>query len=232
MDEVKKLLEQFADQAVAAAPPVDVDADVARGRRALRRIKTRRRATGVLCLAAASAVALMVNESVGGWDRGDAGVAADAQSGQATPGASTSDAPNRAMSTESATTMFGAAGVDLVTNKQAWPGLGCDLVPAGWTVEQPANAERVVLAPSSERTSSSSSTATKLVLSVSDQAESLKGVRVVQTGGRTFHLGTYPNGRQIGQVLQGDRWVVAQVPVGGGWSDDVLQRLLASCKPG
>lgn len=233
MDEVKRLLEQFADQAIADAPAVDVDADVARGRRALRRIKYRRRATGVLCLAAVSATALMVNESVGLWDRGDAGVAAGTRSGQATPGASSSDAPNPARTSEGKTLTFGAAAVDLVANKDQWPGLGCELVPAGWSVAQPVMTQQVVLAPGTQRTGYSTGTADKLVLSVVTKAEPLMGLRVVQADGKTFHLGAYANGRLVGQVQQGDQWVVARAPVGGdGWSDDVLQRLLGSCKPG
>ena len=38
-DDVKRLLEGFADQAAEGLPDADVEADVARGRRALRRIK-------------------------------------------------------------------------------------------------------------------------------------------------------------------------------------------------
>lgn len=233
MDEVKRLLEQFADQTIADAPAVDVDADVARGRRALRRIKNRRRATGVLTLAAVSAVAFMVNESVGLWGRGDAGVAAGSQSSEATAGASSSEAPNPANTADGKTLTFGAAAVDLVANKEQWPGLGCALAPAGWTVAQPVTAQQVVLAPVAQRTASSTGTADKLVLSVVSEAEKLVGVRVVQEGGKTFHLGAYANGRLVGQVNQGDQWVVARAPLGeGGWSDDVLQRLLDSCKPG
>ena len=64
MDEVKKLLEGFADQAAEGLPPADIDEDVARGRRALRRIKRRRRVTGVLCVAAVSAAVLAVGNQV------------------------------------------------------------------------------------------------------------------------------------------------------------------------
>ena len=54
----EELLTEFADQAVGELPPADVDADVARGRRALFRLRARRRGTGVLCIAAVSTAVL------------------------------------------------------------------------------------------------------------------------------------------------------------------------------
>ncbi|MDX6281119.1 MAG: hypothetical protein QOH03_2190, partial [Kribbellaceae bacterium] len=75
MDDVKKLLAGFADHAVDGLPAADVDADVARGRRALRRIRARRRVTGVLCIAAATTAVLAIGNQVKWWGTGQSEVA-------------------------------------------------------------------------------------------------------------------------------------------------------------
>jgi len=235
VDEVKRLLSEFADQAVADAEAADtlaadVDADVARGRRALRRIRARRGMAGVLCAAAVTTGVLAVGNQAEWWGGGGAGVATDSPADRTTPEASSSEAPVPGRTTEGPTVMYGAATVELVTNKQSWPGLGCALVPAGWSAAQPLAPERVVLAPPTIRSSASTGTADKLVLTVAPQAERLLAVRATEAGGKTIQLGNKADGQQVGQVRIGERWLVAQVPVGDtGWNDQVLQRFLASC---
>jgi hypothetical protein len=232
VDEVKRLLEEFADRAVAEVPPVDVEADVLRGRRALRRIKARRRVTGVLCVAAVSTVVLAAGNQLQWWGAGDAGVA----EGRPTSESSQSEAPartptpgaeNRAQS-ERPQSILSAHNVELVANRQSWSGIRCTLVPLGWTLQTPAATGQVVLTPASAR--SSSGTETKLVLHAAADSEKLLAVRVLRAGGQVFHVGTVADGREVGEVQLGARWLVVQLPAGDrGWTDDVLRRFMASC---
>ncbi|GAA0614991.1 hypothetical protein HPO96_25805 [Kribbella sandramycini] len=226
MDEVKKLLEGFADQAADALPPADVDADVARGRRALRRIKRRRRATGVLCVAAVTAAVLGFGGQLKWWGApNDPPVAAggdqDTPAAGATAG-STSPTPSAGDGTMS---LF-SAGVDLVANTATWNRIGCQLAPQGWVAEKPIAADRVVLAPPEMRTAD---TAAKLVLQRADAARSLTAVRVRETAGKTFHIGTL-DGRLTGQVKLAEQWLLVEAPAGSAdWTDESLQRFMGSC---
>jgi hypothetical protein len=227
VDDVKRLLTEFADRAVDGIPPADVDADVARGRRALRRIKTRRRVT-VLCIAAVTTAVLAIGNQIKWWGGNGtevatgtetAGAQAEAGSSEATPAAS----PSKSEPTMS---MFAGPAIQLVTNRQPWNTIGCTLAPQGWTPQTPVTAGRVVLTPPSPRTPDAES---KLVLRSSPQAETLQAVRVTESGGKVFHLGTLA-GREAGQVMLGDKWLVVQLPVGDkDWNDDLLRRFLASC---
>jgi hypothetical protein len=224
VDEVKKLLTQFADQAVDGLPPADVDADVARGRRALFRIRARRRTTGVLCIAAVSTAVFAFGNQLKWWGGADKEVATGGATSETTatptPAAPT---PSQAGETMS---MFAGAALDLVANTKPWSSVACTLVPRGWTPQTPIAADRVVLTPPSVRTSDENA---KLVLRSATDAQSLASVRVSQADGKIFHIGTAA-GREIGQVKLGERWLVVQLPEQHPeWDDVSFQRFLASC---
>ncbi|MGW1345946.1 hypothetical protein ACWCOV_33185 [Kribbella sp. NPDC002412] len=225
MDEVKKLLEGFADQAADGLPPADIDADVARGRRALRRIKRRRRVTGVLCVAAVSAAVLAVGNQVKWWNNGGSQVATGETEQTAAASETATPSPMIAQGEESVSTYAGPM-VELVANQQPWNTIGCTLTPKGWTPETPIPPNRVVLSATAVRTSD---VATKVVLQAAAQARSLTDVRVVDADGKTFHIGTL-NGRLSGQVKLADRWLLVELPAGNAtWNDATLQRFMASC---
>ncbi|MFK4089256.1 hypothetical protein ACI2LF_34405 [Kribbella sp. NPDC020789] len=224
MDEVKKLLEGFAEEAAVGLPPADIDADVARGQRALRRIKRRRRVTGVLCVAAASAAVFAFGNQVKWW--GSAGSPPVAAGGEheAPVTAAGSTAPS-AKSSEGEVSLF-SAGVELVANKQSWNRIGCTLTPSGWAPEKPIAADRVVLAQPQMRTAE---VAAKVVLERRETALTLDAVRVSDADGKTFHIGTQA-GRLTGQVKLADQWLLIEAPAGDpAWNDDTLRRFLESC---
>ncbi|WP_344214414.1 hypothetical protein [Kribbella sancticallisti] len=229
---MKRLLTQFADRAVDGIPPADVDADVARGRRALRRIKARRRVTGVLCAAAVTTAVLAIGNQVKWWGGGETEVATGAEEASAPAAGADTD---RSLATPAATpsrsdegaTTYSSSTIALVANQQVWRNIGCTLAPLGWTAEPTATAERVVLTPPSARTSDD--VAAKLELRAAPQAQTLQAVRVTEEAGKVFHLGTFA-GRETGQVMVGDTWLMVQLPVGTQeWNDDLLRRFLASC---
>jgi len=220
VDEVKKLLTQFADQAVDGLPPADVDAAVARGRRALFRIRARRRTTGVLCIAAVTTAVFGFGNQLKWWGGSDKEVASSGDTAVTpTPASSpTSD--------ETISTFAGAAALELVANTKPWSTVACTLVPQGWTPQTPIAADRVVLTPPSVRTSDEQA---KLVLRSAADAQNLLSVRVTQADGKTFHIGTAA-GREVGQVKLGERWLVVQLPAQHPeWNDALLQRFMASC---
>ena len=220
MDEVKKLLTQFADQAVDGLPPADVDADVARGRRALFRIRARRRTTGVLCIAAVTTAVFGFGNQLKWWGGTDKGVASSGDT-VVTPTPAPTPQSDETMSIFSA-----GAALELVANAKPWSTVACTLVPQGWTPQTPVAADRVVLTPPSVRKSDEQA---KLVLRSATAAQSLSSVRVTQAGGKTFHIGTAA-GREVGQVKLGDRWLVVQLPAQHPeWNDSLLQRFMASC---
>lgn len=228
MDEVKRLLEGFADRAADGLPDADIEADVARGRRALRRIKRRRRVTGVLCVAAVSAAVLAVGNQVKWWGTGAgtevAGGAGEPETVAATTTLATSSpAPAKGGETMS---MFGASVAELVANKQAWSTIDCSLAPKGWTAETPIAGSRVVLSQPELRTAD---TAAKIVLQAAPQARSLMSVRVTDGAGKIFHIGTL-DGRLTGQVKLADKWLVVELPNGTvEWPDEVLRQFMDSC---
>ena len=230
MDEVKKLLEQFADHTVDGLPPADIDADVVRGRRALRRIRARRGVAGVLCAAAVTAAVLIVGNQADWWVGGEAEVATESVT-PSVPGGSPRPSP-AAPATPGVTpaqsgetmSMYDAPAVQLVANKQIWMPISCTLVPQGWTATP--GGERVVLTPPSVRTLD---TAARLELFAAAEAQRLTGIRATEADGKVFHLGSL-DGRAIGQVKLGDRWLVARLPVEHqDWSDELFQRFLNSC---
>ncbi|WP_410793610.1 hypothetical protein [Kribbella sp. C-35] len=226
MDEVKRLLEGFADRAAEGLPEADLDADVTRGRRALRRIKRRRRVTGVLCVAAASALVLAIGNQVKWWGNGNEVAGGPPEQETAAASASPSTAPPSAPSSATTMSMFGASVVELVANKEAWSSFNCTLAPKGWSPETPMTATRVVLSQPEMRTADS---AAKVVLQAAPQARSLTQVRVTDASGKTFHIGTL-EGRLTGQVKLADQWLLVELPTGTvEWPDDVLRRFLASC---
>ncbi|TDO34269.1 hypothetical protein EV643_12854 [Kribbella sp. VKM Ac-2527] len=224
MDEVKKLLEQFADHTVDGLPPADVDADVVRGRRALRRIRARRGVAGVLCAAAVTTAVLIVGNQADWWVGGEAEVATESAT-PSVPGVrpSPTAAATPAQSGETMS-MYDAAVVQLVTNKETWNPISCTLVPQGWTATP--GGERVVLTPPSVRTSD---TAAGLELFGAAEAQRLTGIRATEADGKVFHLGSL-DGRAVGQVKLGDRWLVVRLPVEHqDWTDELVQRFLNSC---
>jgi hypothetical protein len=228
VDEVKRLLEGFADQAADGLPAADIDEDVARGRRALRRIKRRRRVTGVLCVAAVSAAVLAVGDQMKWWSNSNTEVASG--EGEKTAAATTgkSAEPTPMIAEGSPTTSTYAAGmlVELVSNRQPWNTIGCSLTPKGWTAETPIAADRVVLSGPTVRTAD---VATKVILQAAPAAKSLRAVRVTDEGGKAFHIGTL-NGRLAGQVKLEDQWLLVELPAGTqDWNDGLLQRFMASC---
>ncbi|MEU4289312.1 hypothetical protein AB0E63_13915 [Kribbella sp. NPDC026596] len=226
MDEVKKLLQGFADNAVDGLPDADIEADVARGRRALRRIKRRRRVTGVLCVAAVSAAVLAIGNQVKWWGTGNSEVAGSAGDTEtaATTGAPASSSP--APADGETMSMFGAQVVELVANKQAWRTIDCSLAPKGWSAETPIAANRVVLSQPEMRTADA---AAKVVLQAAPEAKSLMSVRVTEGAGKTFHIGTL-DGRLTGQVKLADQWLLVELPTGtADWTDDVIRRFMDSC---
>lgn len=233
MDDVKKLLQGFADQVVDGLPAADVDADVARGRRALRRIRARRRVTGVLCIAAATTAVLAVGNQVKWWGAGQSEVAGGAEDAASAAGAK-ADSPMAksaepsAGADESTMSTFGAAGVTLIANRAAWSNISCSLAPEGWALRTPAPANHVQLAPPAMRTADLGANG-ELDVQTIDAARSLQGIRVSESAGKVFHLGT-SDGRESGQVLLGDRWLLVQLPAGNkDWNDDLLRRFMASC---
>jgi hypothetical protein len=244
VDEVKKLLEGFADRAAAGLPEPDIDADVTRGRLALRRIKRRRRVTGVLCVAAASALVLAIGNQVKWWGTGDqvAGgtvTPSTAESTQpATPAPQPASEPKSESESETASaapatprkqetiSMYGAEVVQLEANKQPWDGISCALAPKGFSAETPSAAGRVVLSKPELRTADS---AAKVILRTAPQARSLAQVRSGAASGRTVQIGT-ANGRLSGQVRVDSQWLLVELPTGtADWPDDVVRRFLASC---
>jgi hypothetical protein len=199
-----------------------VDADVARGRRALFRIRARRRTTGVLCIAAVTTAVFGFGNQLKWWGGADKEVATGAAKAapSATPALPT---PSQAEETMS---MFSGPALDLVANTKAWSSVACTLVPRGWTPQTPIATDRVVLTPPSVRTSDEE---TKLVLRSATDAQSLLSVRVTQADGKVFHIGTAA-GREVGQVKLGERWLVVQLPTQHPeWDDVSLRRFMASC---
>ncbi|HWD82698.1 MAG TPA: hypothetical protein VG497_27545, partial [Kribbella sp.] len=226
MDEVKKLLEGFADQAAAGLPDADIDADVSRGRLALRRIKRRRRVTGVLCVAAASALVLAIGNQVKWWGNGSEVADSPVPQGTAASAAAPSTLRPATPQANQTISEFGAPVVELVANRQAWSTIACSLAPRGWSPEAPIVANRVVLSQPKMRTAD---TAAKVVLQASDQARSLSRVRVSDADGKTFHIGTV-NGRLAGQVKLPNHWLLLELPTGTvEWPDDEVRRFLDSC---
>src|SRR4051812_37044688 len=133
MDDVKRLLEGFADRAAEALPDADIEADVTRGRRALRRVKRRPRVTGVLCVAAVSALALAIGNQVKWWGNstevaGGSGKTEKTAAASATP-ATPATAPAAKPSSGETMSMFGASVVELVANNQPWKTIDCTLAP-------------------------------------------------------------------------------------------------------
>lgn len=235
MDDVKALLTEFADRSVDGLPPADMDADVARGRRALRRIRARRRVTGVLCIAAATTAVLAVGNQVKWWDSSPSQVAGGATE---TPSAGAESQPESVAtplavgpSPQPAGTfsMYSAGAVSLVANKQAWSNIACSLAPQGWAAQRATNGDHVLLTPPHVRTADLRPGA-GLELRAIPQARSLQGTRATQAAGKVFHLGT-ADGREAGQVLLGERWLLVQLPAGTkDWNDDLLRQFLASCQ--
>jgi hypothetical protein len=231
VDDVKLLLTKFADHAVDGLPAADVDADVARGRRALRRIKARRRVTGVLCVAAVTTAVLAVGNQVKWWGSGQSEVAGGAEDPASAAGAEAGGSlatPAESPGADKGAMSTFSASVTLVANRGAWNNISCTLAPEGWVLRAPFDANHVQLAPPTMRTADLGPNGGLDVQTI-DAARSLQGVRVSEAAGKVFHLGT-SDGRETGQVLLGQRWLLVQLPAGNkDWNDDLLRRFMASC---
>jgi hypothetical protein len=234
VDDVKRLLTEFADRAVDGIPPADVDADVARGRRALRRIRARRRVTGVLCIAAVTTAVLAIGNQVKWWGGEtevatgieDPGTPAEAGTGRVEAGRSDATPASTPSKSDEGMSTFSSPVIELVANRQQWSGIDCSLAPLGWTPESPMAAYRVVLTPPRARTADAEA---KLELRAVPDALTLQNVRTSDDSGKRFHVGTLA-GRQTTQVSLGDKWLIAQLPVGDkDWNDTLVIRFLASC---
>lgn len=216
-DDVKRMLTEFADRAVGELPPADVDADVARGRRALFRLRYRRRGAAVLGVVAAATLAVAIGNPLRWWDR-------EPPTAGAPPTASTPAGP--ASGPEVTPTTYSLpAPVALVANRQAWPVVSCQLAPAGWRAQSADGA--VVLAPAHLATARKSDL---LVMRSSEQPDRLTAIKAVPGSGRVVHLGQAVSGERVGQVKLGERWMVVALPaVEYGWTDATLLRLISSC---
>ncbi|GAA1695618.1 hypothetical protein GCM10009745_46800 [Kribbella yunnanensis] len=225
MDEVKKLLEGFAEEAADGLPPADIDADIARGRRALRRIKRRRRVTGVLCVAAVSAAVLAFGQLKWWGGAGDAPIAAGGENESSVAGSAAGSTEPSAKASEGPMSLF-SSGVELAANQQAWNTIGCTLAPVGWVAEKPIAADRVVLAQPEMRTAE---VAAKVVLERRESALTLDGVRVTDAAGKRYHIGTLA-GRLTGQVQVSGQWLLVEAPAGDqAWTDETVRQFLGSC---
>ncbi|MEU4396300.1 hypothetical protein [Kribbella sp. NPDC023855] len=235
MDDVKALLTEFADRAVDGLPPADMDADVARGRRALRRIRARRRVTGVLCIAAATAAVLAVGNQTNWWDPGNAQVAGGSEE---TPTAAAGSEPEAVATPMSAGpspqtgdtyTMYSAGAVSLVANKETWSNIDCSLAPQGWAAQRATSGDHVLLMPPNVRTADLKP-GSGLELRALPEARSLEATRATKESGKVFHFGT-TDGREAGQVLLGERWLLVQLPAGNkDWNEELLRRFMGSCQ--
>jgi hypothetical protein len=231
---VRKLLADFADRVVDGAA-VDADGDVARGRRALRRLRMRRRATVVLVGVAAAGVTVATGGPAA-WMPGPGGdvvahspaTDGDAAARRAAPRTEPYAGSATALPTvELATPMMGAAsglGVPLVRNASTWPGIACGLVPDGWQPRQ-ARFGYVVLAPAAGTTPAGT-----LQLRVAGTADRLSKVIVVKRPGQLVFIGRYDATRRAAQLKQGDSWLILRMAgTAVTWSDDTVVRLLTSC---
>jgi hypothetical protein len=209
-DEVRRLLADFADRAIGDQPAADVDEDVARGRRAVRRVRLRLATAGVLA-AAAAVGAVVVTGGPLRW------FAADSPPVGASPASPTPT----------------GASVTLTKGLTTSGVIGCELAPAGWR-PQPTKPGYAVLAPPAARTDAKGTdgkgTDGKLVLHTSPDADRILRVSAVRQPGRIVHLGWYENGDRVAQTKLGDTWLIVQVPRGGaGWDDTALLRFVESC---
>jgi hypothetical protein len=196
----------------------------------LRRIRARRRVTGVLCVAAATTAVLVVGNQAEWWSGGEAEVATDAPATQTQPQSEAvtagSATPSTTAGDQDVTTFSSATVVQLVSNPKPWNSIGCTLTPLGWAAAPQGATKRVVLTPPSARTAD---TAAQLELFTATEPQPLSGIRAVESGGKVFHVGS-TGGREVGQVRLGDSWLVAKLPIQHqDWNDDLVRRFLASC---
>ncbi len=223
-EQVRRLLADFADRAVGEHPPGDVEDDVARGRRALRRLRMRRRTAGVLVGAAAIA-AVAVTGGPGAWFAGRDTDPPPVAGRQSTP----RPARPAPASTMAPTTYRIAPPVVLARNTARWPDVGCGLAPAGWHA-QPSLPRQVVLAPPYSSSSDGRDLNGKLVLRRADVADRFVKATPHHQPGKLVFLGWYAAGERAAQVKLGEDWLIVRVPRGApGWDDKTLLRMVGSC---
>jgi hypothetical protein len=224
-ERVRKLLTDFADRAVGDHPVANVEADVTRGRRALRRLRMRRRTAGVL-VGAAAVAAVAATGGPGSWFAGDGPqVASDA------PGATQQTQAASARPQPAATRVLEqpVARVVLAKNSARWSEVGCGLAPAGWHAQR-SLPRHVVLAPPYSSSSDGRDLNGKLVLRSAEVADQFLKPTPHHQPGRLVFLGWYAAGERAAQVKLGEDWLIVRLPRGGaGWNDSTLLRLVGSC---
>jgi hypothetical protein len=188
----------------------------------------------VLCAAAVTTAVLAIGNQVKWWGGNETEVATGtedpgtpAQAGTASVEAGRSEpTPAATAQTDEGMSTFASPAIELVSNQKAWSRFDCSLAPLGWTPETHLATDRVVLTPPSARTSDAEA---KLELRAAPDALTLQNVRTSEDSGKRFHVGTLA-GRQTTQVSLGDKWLIAQLPVGDKeWNDTLVIRFLASC---
>jgi hypothetical protein len=204
-DEVRRLLADFADRAAEDKPAADVEEDVVRGRRAMRRVRVRLGLAGVVAVAAAIAAVALTGGPMRWFAAGDPPVGAGP-----------------------APTTPTTASVTLTKGLTTSGVIGCELAPAGWH-SQATKAGYAVLAPPTARTDGKVM-AGKLVLHTSPDADHILRVSAVRQPGRIVHLGWYEDGERVAQTKLGHTWLIVRVSRGGaGWDDAALLRFVESC---
>lgn len=189
----------------AAAPADCVEADLARGRRALRRHRLQRTApSAVLTVVAASVLAVTLTNGVTGGVTGRDQVAA----------APTASASAAAPVTVPATALVAYTGVQPA-------GYTLDKVPAGWVVSDSGPLALVIApegVPSGDPGSFVGRIAVSLQASVRDPQGTVldvggaRGVLVAHQGGGSTLFVQQPDGAQLGiQVWAGLGWDAAQI---------------------
>jgi hypothetical protein len=204
MNDLNALLERAAGPATA---PVDADADLTRGRRALSRTRRRRRALGLAGVATAGVVGVGVTRLL---DR-DGDVVADSPAGTTSPGVDTPWAP---------------PGPDLTAGPYTFPA-----IPEGWEI-QGHRAQVVTIAPVGFADQEPLSFPGKLVITYDQNQPS--GQRV-EHDGRTFYVDTSGDTANIAvrtRAGEPDGEVSIQYPTSTGWTVDDMVTFLAGVQVG
>ena len=229
MDEVKKLLEGFADQAADGLPDADIEADVARGRRALRRIKRRRRVTGVLCVAAVSAAVLAIGNQVKWWGTSAAPRSRAARGSRRRPPRlrPPSTAPPAPAKSGETMSMFGASVVG-AGGEQASPGAR-STARSRRRAGPPRPRSPPAASYSRSRRCGPRTPPPRCVLQAAPAAQQ-PDVGPGHRRGRQDVPHRHLDGRLTGQVKLADRWLLVELPNGTvEWTDDVLRAFMDSC---
>lgn len=222
MDDLRTLLHDNTAPSAPAPSPSLVRADLARGRTALRRRRTRRGARGsLMALAAAGVVALVVQGAPGG-------------------GPSTTATPPAASSTLAATSLAAYTGKQPV-------GFTIDKVPTGWGV-QVLDVYTLLLAPAEQAgqdavdENGAMSVADKIYVRTTDLIPDLTGGTRVDVGGSPGRLfrgqSEYRDGPPVASKAKtlyveqpSGAYLTVQVWDASSWTDAQIAELGASIHP-